>query len=344
MKPLPQIGKPLPQAGSRPLPLPRVFTRADMARDIELVGDGFRFTRQMAGDEPLLEGRMFQFRELQPGLVLHATQVRDLKDITTQVLQHPALKLSLLVSGASEFAFGRCRYHLGPESPGGSHHRGAVVSLAEPDMYRRQWRAGRRERKISITLKPEWLEQAGFHCLEEHEGLWRFSREHMAEQAWVPSARVLAAAEQILEPPALDPALQDLFVQARCLDIVVEALAAVSGARPAAPAPTRERQVLDRLHELLDSGCADGWSLRRIARHVGSNPTSLQQAFRGRTGMTIFDYQRQRRLQRAHDALSRDLVSVEQAASIAGYGNAANFATAFKRRFGVTPRQVRGTR
>ena len=57
--------------------------------------------------------------------------------------------------------------------------------------------------------------------------------------------------------------------------------------------------------------------------------------------MTVFEYQRGRRLQLAREALEREGASVNEAAWRAGYNSPANFATAFKRHFGITPRQVR---
>jgi AraC-like DNA-binding protein len=46
-------------------------------------------------------------------------------------------------------------------------------------------------------------------------------------------------------------------------------------------------------------------------------------------------------LLRARQALEQEGRSVGEAADIAGYTSAANFATAFKRHFGITPRQCR---
>nr|WP_264081281.1 helix-turn-helix transcriptional regulator [Pectobacterium versatile] len=92
---------------------------------------------------------------------------------------------------------------------------------------------------------------------------------------------------------------------------------------------------------LLNSGEADDWSLDRIAKSSGINVTSLQKSFRQMTNMTVFEYQRGRKLEDARRALERNSVTVGQAASLAGYNSAANFATAFKRKFGMTPKQSR---
>lgn len=347
MKPLPAAEKSLapPSIDGGRVNAPgrgaRLFRRADLQQGVELVGDRFRFSKRVDDDEPLLEGRTFEVQELQPGLVLHCAQVRDLQDFQTQVLQQPGIKLSLLVSGATQVAYGRHHYHLGPHARPGMHNQGALVSLSEPDTFQRQWRRGREERKISITLKPEWLEASGFGQFDEHAPLTEFAARHMAERPWLPSAQVILAAERILEPPVLLPGLRDLYVESRCLDIIVEALGIISGPVAQARLRPQDRKRLRKLMDLLDSGSADAWSLQRIANQVGSNPTSLQRLFQSHTGTTIFEYQRSRRMRQAHVALCRDMVSVEQAAAIAGYTSGANFATAFKRRYGLTPRQSR---
>lgn len=317
----------------------QLFGEGDLLRDLELLGGDYRLSRGVAADAPLLSGRQFQTRSLQPGLVLHAAEVTDLCDMDTWALQQPGIKLTVLVSGSAEVAYGRRRYAL-------EAGQAALVALAEPDLFHRRWRCGRSERKLSLTLRNEWLEQAGFDRLDGGRGLLQaFAGEHMAECAWVPSAQALLAAERVLAPPPLTAGLQALYVEARCLDIVIEALAAIAGASlQETGLSERERRQLARLQELLDSGAADEWTLQRIAVHVGSNPTTLQRIFRSATGTTIFDYQRRRRLQQAHAALCRDRVGVEQAAAIAGYSSAANFATAFKRQFGMTPRQARASR
>ena len=49
------------------------------------------------------------------------------------------------------------------------------------------------------------------------------------------------------------------------------------------------------------------------------------------------------RLERAFTALGRGEATVQEASAIAGYTSPANFATAFRRRFGIVPTAVRRT-
>ena len=67
----------------------------------------------------------------------------------------------------------------------------------------------------------------------------------------------------------------------------------------------------------------------------------LQRQFRAVFGTTVFAYLRECRLLRARRALEHDGVTVGQAAMVAGYTSAANFATAYKRRFGHAPKLAR---
>jgi AraC-like DNA-binding protein len=57
--------------------------------------------------------------------------------------------------------------------------------------------------------------------------------------------------------------------------------------------------------------------------------------------MGVFEHLRCLRLERARLALERGEVAIAEAAFLAGYASPANFATAFKRRFGLTPTDVR---
>jgi AraC-like DNA-binding protein len=98
------------------------------------------------------------------------------------------------------------------------------------------------------------------------------------------------------------------------------------------------------LRELLDNGGADALSLAEIAARACVSVNTLQRHFRAMWGTTVAQYLRDGRLARARLALERDGVSVMQAAELAGYNSAANFATAFRRRFGVSPGQVRARR
>ncbi len=78
-----------------------------------------------------------------------------------------------------------------------------------------------------------------------------------------------------------------------------------------------------------------------IAREVGCSASTLQRHFKTHFGMTVFDFIRQKRLEAARTALADDGIPISHAAHLAGYNNISSFTTAFRRAYGVTPKQVR---
>ncbi|WP_312923623.1 helix-turn-helix transcriptional regulator [Stutzerimonas nitrititolerans] len=295
---------------------------------------GLRLARP--DDDRLFYGRV-GWLQLRDGLSLHWSDYEELQDFVTENVVGPRLSFVLFLDGQSEVSYGdlpltfgrpdrRCR----PE--------GVALAMNEPVLFRRQARRGQHIRKLVISLTPEWFEAAG---AEIGSTTHRFMQSHLAPRAWQPSARLLTLAEQMLNPPDYDPLLERLYLESRALDITCEALVSLGDTLPSGDLRPHEHQRVQRLVELLDSGVADDWTQERIAREMGVNATTLQRQFRALHGMTLFEYQRTRRLLQARQALERDGVSVNEAAWLAGYNSPANFATAFKRQFGISPKQVR---
>lgn len=279
-------------------------------------------------------------RELRPGLSLHCEDGCDGCDQTAQAEIDAGLRLVVLLEGQVDVSYGLTRMAL---SHAGAGATAALVSVAEPEQFARRARHGVYSRRVSLGLAPDWLAQAGGGTADA--ALERFMGHHLATRHWQLSARAAAIAEQIVHPPTLAPLLQHMYLESHALDLVAEALASLCEAEPAATPQAllpREHQRLRELQAFLASGQADDLSLDAIARHVGVNANTLQRQFRAVYGTTVFEHLREQRLQRARQALERDGVTVGQAALVAGYTSAANFATAYRRRFGMAPKLARG--
>lgn len=78
-----------------------------------------------------------------------------------------------------------------------------------------------------------------------------------------------------------------------------------------------------------------------LAYKVGTNPRQLNEAFRTHLGNTVFGYLRECRLKEAHRLLMDSSLTIQQISDRMGYSNGANFSTAFRERFGVSPSQLR---
>lgn len=303
--------------------------------------------------EPALQAHFRRMRELRPGLHLHADDAVESRDFTAQAQMNEALRIVLLLEGEVDVSYGARDVRLNAAAV---HGAGAatlpgnalLVSVAEPELFVRRGRRGGYARRVSVGLSPEWIEQAvGGMAAPALQG---FMRQHLALHSWQISERARAIAEQIVRPPVLAPLMHNLYLESRTLELVAEAFAALPGMRSSQPDRAdaaaaglrpHEHKRLREVRALLSGPQADALSLDDIARHAGVNANTLQRQFRALYGTTIFDYLRETRLQRARTALEREGITVGQAAVLAGYSGAANFATAYKRRFGTAPKFAR---
>lgn len=106
---------------------------------------------------------------------------------------------------------------------------------------------------------------------------------------------------------------------------------------------TETNRQLVRLKSMLDSGLARSATQADLAQQLGMSLSTLQRRFRAQHGEALGQYLRRYYLGMAREALVRDQASVETAADLAGYTSAPNFATAFRREFGITPRECRSS-
>lgn len=299
----------------------------------------------LAPDTPALLG-LCRGEQLRPGLSVHCADVRDLHNLTIQCEeQGESLHLALVLDGEVDVSFGTRRLGLDAVRGGGRtpmrRPLAAFVSLREPEPFvRRGWR-GKYERKVSVSFSREWLRETCLPGDGESARLRALFDRHLAVESWSPTARVVALAEQMIHPPAYTPVLQRLYLESRAIELAAEALHVMGDVASVPRLRPRQQNCVNIVRDLLESGAADELSLDEIARRAGSNASTLQTQFRAAFGTTVFEYLRRTRLTRARVALEREGRSIVEAAGIAGYTSPANFATAYKRQFGITPRQSR---
>lgn len=82
-------------------------------------------------------------------------------------------------------------------------------------------------------------------------------------------------------------------------------------------------------------------SMAQLARRFHLSPPYLGEIFKRGSGMSVKEYQRNLRLTRSLDLIRGTGRPITHIAAEVGMGEAAYFSRAFKRRFGITPRQAR---
>lgn len=280
---------------------------------------------------PLLHGHM-RLHELQPGMFLRLADVHDLYDLTSESELNPGLKVAVVLRGEARVAFGRRQLRLNCDTG-----PAVLVALDRTALFRRWGRRRGYERSLTLTLSPGWL--------RDRLGVLRASQllhnRHLDVAGWQPSPAILSALDQLFDlQDATVSRARLLQLEGIALALLGEALTATGSSLACGKRPLQGCSgLLQRLWQLLDTDGAETLTQRELAAQLGISVSQLQRRFHDEAGMSLGSYLRLRRLETARHALAYERVSVEEAAARAGYSCAANFSTAFKRAFGITPSQ-----
>lgn len=315
---------------------------AAIAASANAVGPNFQVVAPGSVTGTVLHGD-YRCCVLRRGLVLHTSDAVDVHDLVTRVEQGPGLTIQVFLKGDPDASLGG--RPLLPEGAAGGP-RALLTARARPEIFERRGHRGSHLRKVSLTVTHDWLADSGLD-LGDGDGiaLDTFCRRHLAQHSWSPCPRLIALAEHLLKAPEQGGPFHSLREESLALEMLAEAFATLAAA-PAENAPGRlDARDLRRLRRVTDYLEEDGVgalvSLEELARNAGVSVSTLQRLFQAAHGMSAFEYIRRRNLERARVALERDGVPVKEAAFLAGYSSAANFATAFRKMFGHTPRQAR---
>ncbi|TDU81414.1 AraC-like DNA-binding protein [Prosthecobacter fusiformis] len=153
-----------------------------------------------------------------------------------------------------------------------------------------------------------------------------------------PRARLVV--EQIQNCP-FQGACRALSMEARCLDLIVEMIVALSPA-PLLSSRRLTSQDQERIYaaaELLRKSLEAPPTLMELATRVSLSESKLKSGFHQVFGTTTFGYLRQQRLEKARLLLERGDCTILDASHMVGISNPSHFATLFKQQFGMNPKQ-----
>ncbi|MBE9168767.1 helix-turn-helix transcriptional regulator [Pleurocapsales cyanobacterium LEGE 06147] len=170
--------------------------------------------------------------------------------------------------------------------------------------------------------------------------------EEKSDQCFQHEGRITLAMQavlyQILNCP-YQGAVQRLYLEGKALELMALGLKQMRDdtLNPAICLSTSQVECIYHAKDLLLECLDNPPSLIKLARQVGINHTRLNQGFRQIFGTTVFGYLYACRMEKARQLLLEDRMSVAAVANVVGYTNPAQFARAFKRRFGIAPRAYR---
>ena len=207
----------------------------------------------------------------------------------------------------------------------------AMFSFSDHIQSLGRYHAGQLSKSVLIQLRQDQLFDE-----ELSEYTWRQTRNSQSLRLGY-DPKVAALAENLFTPH-LCGTVRKLMFEGQALELVARTVSAHEDRRRNLSGPDRSAIGLERVRELLETHPERDHSLSDLAREAGMSVSGLKVKFRDRFGEPVIVYLRNARMKRARIGLSREGWSVKRAALFTGYQHPANFSTAFRRHFGVSPK------
>jgi AraC-like DNA-binding protein len=202
--------------------------------------------------------------------------------------------------------------------------------------------AGQKHQFITVEYSPAFLRA---HFAEKANCLHPLLRELLEGQgersAVAHSERLntalLAVVETLRHPPVFAPA-QSVWFQSKATELAAQLFfRPPDGELFCTRAQRVARDRVERVRGILREKLAAPPSLEELGRLVGCSPYYLSRLFSQEAGLTIQQYLRQVRMERAAELLRTGQCNVTEAALEVGYSSLSHFSSAFHETFGCCP-------
>ncbi|MBD6617812.1 helix-turn-helix transcriptional regulator [Komarekiella sp. 'clone 1'] len=150
------------------------------------------------------------------------------------------------------------------------------------------------------------------------------------------------ALQQMLNCP-YQGMMKRMYLESKVLELIVllveEDLAARQGKNDTFSLKPDDVERIHYAKEILLRDLENPPSLMDLSRQVGLNDCTLKRGFRLVFDTTVFGYLHHHRLEQARKLLIAGEISIAQAARKVGFSSRSYFATAFRKKFGINPKE-----
>ena len=279
---------------------------------------------------PVFEG-VLGLQSLPCGISLCASDLRSLHDSEHQGTVDRSLTIAVVLDRVA----GDCTLAL-DNSLSIESQCASLVSVADKTLLTGRYKAGERSRCLLIRTTPE--DVSDDVVAEQIEVLLRSTSVKRLPMSY----RAMSFVEELLAPTS-QGAVGRLLAESCALELLARAL--LKNAEEADPLAAglskRDHAKILRVRDMLLSDPGRNFTLGELALEAGMSMTLLKARFSTVFGQSVFSFLREVRLHHAKEGIEKEGWTVSQAAHFVGYRHHSNFSTAFRRRYGVPPKQFR---
>ena len=199
---------------------------------------------------------------------------------------------------------------------------------------------------LTIEISREYL---GLFFTGKEHNLTPVVRSFIRREAPTPSTRVAVRpmvmrfrtiVDELLKPP-VQPMARELWFQAKFLEVAAELFFEAPGTSGAEPFCVRQKQIsqdrVERVKDLLLGDLSQPCTLPELGEKVGCSPFHLSRIFSQETGMTIPQFLKNARMEKAAELLRGGRFNVTETAYEVGYSSLSHFSKVFYETYGCCP-------
>jgi AraC-like DNA-binding protein len=330
-----------------------------------LVEQGFehQIFQKEINTRSLFEGEL-SFEKISDGISMHCSHGLEKQAARSSASINPCISMNIVFAGNIGFSLGEDRYQF----TASEHNPVLFINvIGETEIFTRHLIEGQTVKKINITIDKQWLLS---RCKSTNDlaNVHSIFGQNSAVYCFDCSPALVELAEQLFEQKVkleLGSQLQaehlSLQVVHECLPLLLAEnlssksdhfVAPISANKQKSSLTTKlTKQALPQFGICKIEAALDGIllnnqllknvSLKEVASQLGLSISTLQRQVKEKHQVTVIEYLRNKRLDNAKKLLIIERKSIGEVSFMSGYTHVANFTTAFKKRFGVTPDKLR---
>lgn len=246
---------------------------------------------------------------------------------------HPkSLEICLNLTGCGSVGNGKSRLVFNPRTSG---HYVSRDTAPAADRH-----AGQRHRFLTVEISPDWLQnQAGVAEKDLNPGARAFlNGRRSPDPSAIPLSESLVSLIEQVRRPALNGGALNLWYHAKVLEVVAETL--FERPKPELFCARQKRlaeERVDRVKAILTQRLEEPPPLADLGREIGCSPFYLCRTFSQHTGVTISQYLRKIRMEKAAQMLQSGDYNVTETAMAVGYSSLSHFSKVFAETYHTCP-------
>lgn len=291
----------------------------------------------------VMEGQ-WSYTDLGKGLYIHYVDMYEVDSISVSSELSSGISFNILYEGKIDFSIGGLKHSL--------HSKAKALTcgcfaINSPEMRTRHTNKGVHVKKVNVFVEKKWLLERFQNNPKLMQKINHAFAQHAKLFVWQPKDDVHHIIERIIFNNTDETIWQDLKTEAQILNLLAvlieEFMQQIEGLLERTKSEEKNTNAgqaslfFERCHIYLENNLEHKISLNDFADFMGISKSTLQRRFKTTFNMNVAEYARWLKLEKSKQYLIEGQLSIGEIAYEAGYDYPANFITAFKRQFSISP-------